>query len=129
MSRVDPVKAREVVARVERERGIVRAWPHLLAERDPRLLELFHESMMHVLENPHAALPRKYKELIQLCMNALTQYETGFRVHVHSALKHGATEQEIFEALQVVGLLNQHGLTAMLQPFAEELEKHRKQAT
>ena len=59
---------------------------------------------------------------------ALERYdhEFGFRVHVRSALKCGATEDEILEALEVVGMQKIHSLTSMLPVLVEEVEKFRK---
>ena len=125
MAKVDEKKAKEIIERVERERGIVRLWPKLLAERDPELLEHLHNEVTHVLDKRNS-LPRKTKEIIMMCLNAFSFYEFGFRVHLRSALKFGATEDEMLEALEVVGLSNLHGMTSMLPVLVEEVKNYRK---
>jgi len=125
MAKVDKKKAKEVLERVERERGFARLWPKLLAERDPDLLETLHNEVTHVLDDRNS-LPRKTKEIIMMCLNAFSFYEFGFRIHLRSALKFGATEDELLEALEVVGLSNLHGMTSMLPALVEEVKNYQK---
>lgn len=117
-------RVREVIERVEKERGFSRLWPKLLAERDPEFMECLHNVTTHVLFRRHS-LPRKMKEIIILCIDAFTFYEFGFRIHVRSALEAGATEDEILEALEAVAILNVHGLSSMLPAFAEEVQRYK----
>jgi alkylhydroperoxidase/carboxymuconolactone decarboxylase family protein YurZ len=125
MAKVDEKRTKEVLERVERERGFARLWPKLLAERDPELLETLHNEVTHVLDQRNS-LPRKTKEIIMMCLNAFSFYEFGFRVHLRSALKFGATEDELLEALEVVGLSNLHGMTSMLPVLVEEIKNYQK---
>ncbi len=125
MAKVDEKKAQKILERVERERGFARLWPKLLAERDPELLEILHNEVTHVLDHRNS-LPRKTKEIIMMCLNAFSFYEFGFRVHLRTALKFGATEDELLEALEVVGLSNLHGMTSMLPVLVEEIKNHQK---
>ena len=125
MAKVDEKRTKEVLERVERERGFARLWPKLLAERDPDLLETLHNEVTHVLDQRNS-LPRKTKEIIMMCLNAFSFYEFGFRVHLRSALKFGATEDELLEALEVVGLSNLHGMTSMLPVLVEEIKNYQK---
>ncbi len=125
MAKVDEKRAKEILERVEGERGFARLWPKLLAERDPELLEILHNEVTHVLDRRNS-LPRKTKEIIMMCLNAFSFYEFGFRVHIRSALKFGATEDEILEALEIVGLSNLHGMTSMLPVLVEEIKNYQK---
>jgi alkylhydroperoxidase/carboxymuconolactone decarboxylase family protein YurZ len=125
MAKVDEKRTKEVLERVERERGFARLWPKLLAERDPELLETLHNEVTHVLDQRNS-LPRKTKEIIMMCLNAFSFYEFGFRVHLRSALKFGATEEGLLEALEVVGLSNLHGMTSMLPVLVEEIKNYQK---
>jgi alkylhydroperoxidase/carboxymuconolactone decarboxylase family protein YurZ len=118
-------KTKEILERIEKERGFVRLWPKLLAERDPGFMECLHNVTTHVLHRRNS-LPRKMKELILVCLNAFNFYEFGFRVHLRSALQAGATEDEILEALEVVGIVNVHGLSSMLPVMVEEIQDYRK---
>jgi AhpD family alkylhydroperoxidase len=113
-------KTQAILEKVKGDRGFVRLWPRLLAERDPACLEHIHALTMHALHERNS-LPRKTKELILICLNAFDYYEYGFRVHVKSALKCGATEEEILEALEVVGVQKVHALTSMLPILVEEV--------
>lgn len=128
MARKNEKKAQEIIERVEKERGFARVWPKLMAERDPEFLECLHNVATHVLYRRNS-LPRKTKEIILLCLNAFSFYEFGFRIHVRSALKAGATEDEILEALETVGISNLHGMTSMLPVLVEEVQNHQTQAT
>lgn len=127
MSDEKKAKAEAILRRVEDERGVVRLWPRLLAERDPEYMERVHEFLMHPLHR-RSSLPQKTKELILISLNAFDYYEFGFRVHVRSALKCGATEDEILEALEVVGMQKIHSLTSMLPVLVEEVEKFKQQS-
>ena len=118
-------KTKAIIDRIERERGFVREWPRLLAERDPDFMECLHNVTTHALHK-RSALPRKFKEILLISINAFNFYEYGFRVHVRSALKEGATEDEILDALEIVGVLNVHGLSSMLPVLVEEVEKFKQ---
>lgn len=116
---------KEFLGRIEKERGFIRLWPRLLAERDPEFMECLHNVATHVLHRRNS-LPRKTKELILVCLNAFNFYEFGLRVHLRSALQAGASEDEILEALEVVGIVNVHGLSSMLPVMVEEIQSYRK---
>jgi alkylhydroperoxidase/carboxymuconolactone decarboxylase family protein YurZ len=126
MSATRERKAKEILARIEKERGFVRVWPKLLAERDPEFLECLHNITTHVLHRRNS-LPRKTKEIILTCLNAFSFYEFGFRIHLRSALHAGATEDELVEALEVVGIMNVHGMSSMLPILVEEVRNHQKE--
>ena len=117
-------KTQAIIEKVKGERGFIRLWPRLLAERDPQCMEHIHALTMHALHE-RDSLPRKTKELILICLNAFDYYEYGFRVHVKSALTLGATEDEILEALEIVGIQKVHALTSMLPVLVEEVENFR----
>jgi len=117
-------KARELIKRMESERGFARLWRKQLAERDPTFMELYHNAAMHVFRD--GALPRKIKELICICADALQFYEPGVRIHVRNALKLGATEEEIIEALEAAIMPGIHYLSVLLPAIVEEVEDHKK---
>jgi alkylhydroperoxidase/carboxymuconolactone decarboxylase family protein YurZ len=119
----DKEKSDAILARVTADRGIAREWTRILSERDPECMRLVHELTMHALHH-RSALPQKVKELILISLNAFDYYEFGFRVHVRSALRCGATADEILEALEVVGVQKTHALTSMLPILEEELRNH-----
>jgi alkylhydroperoxidase/carboxymuconolactone decarboxylase family protein YurZ len=126
MSEEKASKTKAILERIEKERGFVRLWPKLLAERDPEFMECLHNVTTHALHK-REHLPRKMKEIILICLNAFDYYEYGFRIHVRSALKAGVTEDELLDALEVVGVLEVHSLTSMLPVLVEEVEKFQKE--
>ena len=119
-------KAEELIKRMEQERGFTRLWRKQLAERDPTFMELYHNAAVHVFRD--GALPRKTKELICICADALQLYEPGVRIHVRNALELGATEEEIIEALETAIMPGIHYLSALLPAIVEEVEDHKKGA-
>lgn len=125
MAKVDPNRTKEVLERVERERGMARGWTRIMAERDPDMLERLHDAVMHPLFH-RDSLERKFKYIIMICLNAFQFHEFGVRAQTRAALKMGATEDEIIEALQIVGLSNLHGMTTALPAVVEEFEAFRK---
>ena len=62
-------KTERILQRIVKERGFVRLWPQLLAERDPDYMECIHNMTMHPLHN-RSSLPTKVKELILISLNA-----------------------------------------------------------
>src|SRR5512140_1309064 len=70
----------------------------ILAREAPEYLELFHKTYLYILHQ-RTALPPKVKELIIIAVDAAQSYERGLRSHIKSALKAGATRNEIVEAL------------------------------
>jgi alkylhydroperoxidase/carboxymuconolactone decarboxylase family protein YurZ len=127
MSEEKSKKTKAILERIEKERGFVRLWPKLLSERDPDFMECLHNVTTHALHK-RDHLPRKMKEIIIICLNAFDYYEYGFRIHVRSALKAGVTEDELLDALEVVGVLKVHSLTSMLPVLVEEVEKYKQEA-
>ena len=117
-------KARELIERMEKERGFGRLWRKLLAERDPVFMELYHNASMHVFRD--GALSRKITEIICICADALQLYEPGVRIHTRNALKLGATEQEIIEALEAAILPGIHYLSVLLPAIVDEVESHER---
>lgn len=120
-------KVKELIDKMEKERGFAMPWRNLLAARDPEFMELYHQTAMHVFHET-SALPRKMKEIIALCLDAFTSHEPGFRAHVRNAIQAGATEQEILEALEVCTLLGIHNLSVLLPALVDEAENFGKQS-
>ena len=115
-------KSRRIIGRMERDRGIVRTWPRLMAQRDPDWLERWHDLTMYVLTGT-GHLSRKVKELMLVAVDAATFYDYGVRVHTQGALAAGATEAELIETLEVVSIVNRHGLTSMVEIVVDEIAK------
>ncbi len=116
-------EAKNLIERMTKERGFARPWRSLLAARDPEYMELYHKTAVHAIQGRNA-LPRKFKEIILVCLDAVTCYEEGFRIHVRNALEAGATEDEILEALEVSSLIGIHCVAAFLPALVEEGERY-----
>lgn len=85
----------------------------------------FFESYMHFSSVPwvHGTLPPKVRELIYVAIDASTThlYDPGTRVHMQNALRHGATEGEIMEVLELTSVLGIHSATSGVPILMEEL--------
>ncbi len=117
---------KEIVKAIEVSSGAIRPWRQILAELDPDFMELQNLNYTYVFEKKNA-LPRKYKEIIVCCLDSVTAFEPGFRMHVRKALKEGATVAEILEALEICSYFNLHNLTEFLPVLVEEAEKVKKE--
>ena len=120
-------KARELLERIEKERGFRSRWRRILAERDPEFMEGIHKLNMHSLYREDG-LPRKYVELVQLVTNALSFYEPGFKIHLRNGLKEGLTEVEIIQALEICTLSGIHYMTSTLPVLEDEVGKFKERA-
>ncbi len=117
-------KVKELIDRIGAERGFRRLWHKQLAERDTKYMEHFHNLAMHVYRD--GALTRKMKEIIAVCVDAVQLYTPGVRIHTRNAIKLGATEQEIIEALEVAAMLGIHYLSIPLPAIVDEFESHEQ---
>lgn len=118
-------RSKELIERMTIKRGFSRLWRNLLAARDPEYAELYHKAAMHAIHE-RKALPHKFKEIILVCLDAVTFYQEGFRIHLRNALEAGATEDEILEALEVCSLLGIHCISGFLPALVEEVERYRQ---
>jgi alkylhydroperoxidase/carboxymuconolactone decarboxylase family protein YurZ len=68
-------------------------------------------------------LPRKFKELILIAINAATThlYAPGVRRHIRNALQLGATREEILETIQLTTVLGIHACNLAVPILQEEL--------
>jgi AhpD family alkylhydroperoxidase len=99
----------------------------VLAREAPEYLELFHKTYLYILHE-RSALPPKVKELIIIAVDAAQFYERGLRSHIKSALKAGATRDEIVEALLASSLAaGIHALSVSLPIFDEVIGQWEKE--
>lgn len=96
------------------------------SEWDPEFLEAYLRLRSVPFHN--GPLPKKYKELILVAINAATThlYAPGVRRHIRNALQHGATRQEILEAIELTTVLGIHSSNLAVPILAEELAEHRR---
>ena len=117
--------AKDLIGKIDKERGFSRPWRKLLADRDPQYMDFYHKNFMYVMGQRNA-LPRKFKEIILVCLDAATLYEPGFKIHVRGALEAGATEEEILEALEVTCLIGIHHLSGYLHLMCKEVDDFKR---
>ena len=119
-------KARDLVAKMEGERGFGMPWRRILAELDPEYMEAIHNLNLHTLYRKDG-LPRKYVELIQCVVNSLTFHEPGFRVHLRNALNEGIKITEVIQALEICTGSGIHYTSKMLPALEEVFQEYQKE--
>jgi alkylhydroperoxidase/carboxymuconolactone decarboxylase family protein YurZ len=118
--------AKAILEKVKRERGYIHPSREVLCDRDPHYLEVYHDLFTHVMKERNF-LPLKMKEMIITAINAANNYEEGLRVHIRAALEAGASEDEVFEAIEAASLpAGIHTLTYSLPIFAEVCKEFRE---
>jgi len=95
-------EAREILNEISGDRAEVPDEMKNLAKHSPGFLRTFHETYQHVMRE--SELSPKVKELILVAVDAATYYHYGCEIHIRGALREGATQGEIAEALEVAGL-------------------------
>lgn len=97
-----------------------------LSDWDPKFLEAYLR--LRNVPFQKGPLPKKYKELILVAINAATThlYGPGVRRHIRNALQHGATRNEILEAIELTTVLGIHSSNLAVPILAEELAEHRR---
>jgi AhpD family alkylhydroperoxidase len=99
----------------------------VLAREAPEYLELFHKTYTYIFEERKALSP-KMKELIVIAVDAAQFYERGLRSHMTSALKLGASKDEIVEALLASSLAAGIHVLSVAMPILDEvLEASQKE--
>ena len=96
------------------------------SEWDPEFLEAYLR--LRNVPFRKGPLPKKIKELILIAINAATThlYAPGVRRHIQNALQHGATREEIMEAIELTTVLGIHSSNLAVPILVEELERRRK---
>ncbi len=72
----------------------------------------------------HGTLEPKVKEFMYIAADASTThlYNRGTRVHIQNALRHGASEEEVFEVLAMTSVLGIHSCSLGMPVLIEELQ-------
>ena len=92
-------RIKNLIEAMEKERGYLpHPWAYA-AEKDVDFMEAY-DSLYNMALMEGKVLPVKTKELITIALLAFRGSEGGAYEHIKRALKHGATKQEIFEALE-----------------------------
>jgi alkylhydroperoxidase/carboxymuconolactone decarboxylase family protein YurZ len=90
-------RTEKILSYFKRTFGSVPSFVKLLADKQPALLQAYYKGRSETLKN--TALPRKYKELLLVGLNASERYPFGMESHANGALASGATNEELLEAM------------------------------
>ena len=108
--------------KIYRDRGYILEMHRLMVEADLEWVKAY-DPFVEITYTADRTLDRKTKELLQIAVEtALRADVEQIQAHVRVALQHGATPQEILEALQTVVM--PMGMLAMrrgLQAWAAEV--------
>ena len=98
----DKKKARRIaklLAEMEKERGYVSLAKNYVATVDPDFMEAYNNLYNNGLR-AGKALPVKYRELVAIAILSYRTRENAVYLHMKRALRHGATIQELLDAVE-----------------------------
>ena len=95
-------------------------WDQVLA-LSPEFFEAY--TQLSSVPWKHGVLEPKVKEFMYIAADASHThlYNAGTLIHIQNALRHGATEEEIFEVLMLTAAIGVHGVTVGVPVLMEEL--------
>jgi alkylhydroperoxidase/carboxymuconolactone decarboxylase family protein YurZ len=93
-----------------------------LRELDPEFMEAY--LAFRSVPHRNGPLPRKFKELVMVAINAATThlYAPGVRRHMRNAIKEGASTEEILEVIQLTTVMGIHACNMAVPIMIEEME-------
>ena len=116
-------RQKQLKAKFIEERGYWRdeLWEPIL-KIDPDFFEAYLNFSAAPWKN--GVLPPKIKELIYIAIDSSTThlYEPGLGQHIKSALKYGATKEEIMEVFELTSVLGIHTITMGVPVLMKELK-------
>lgn len=100
---VKTARSAALLAKLRAKRGYLLAFHELLAAHLPDVLEKYdeHYTQVWLKEN---VLDARTKELVAIGIHAAVLEREGLEIHMRRAVKAGATEAEIVEALSLAGI-------------------------
>jgi AhpD family alkylhydroperoxidase len=123
MSSNKPAASQEdLVEAMARARGVAaREWTRIVVKYDPGMLQRHTENVLAVMNLPE--LPKSTKELIIVAIDAANCWP-GISVHIRSALKAGATEAQVAEAILTAGIpCGPHAVVYGMEKLQETLDE------
>jgi alkylhydroperoxidase/carboxymuconolactone decarboxylase family protein YurZ len=93
----------ELLGKVRAKRGYLLPFHELLAEHAPDTLEKY-DALYSQIWFEHNVLDAKTKELVAVGIHAAIIEREGLEIHMRRAVKSGATEAEIVEAMMLAGI-------------------------
>jgi len=92
-------RVKKLLAEMEKERGYVSPAKNYVATIDPDFMEAYNH-LYNLGLRAGKALPVKTKELVAIGILAYQSRENAVYEHMKRALRHGATKQELLEAIE-----------------------------
>ena len=92
-------RVKKLLAEMEKERGYVSLAKNYVATIDPDFMEGYNH-LYNLGLRAGKALPVKTKELVAIGILAYQSRENAVYEHMKRALRHGATKQELLEAIE-----------------------------
>ena len=97
-------ESEELISQIKASRGWILPEQEFMVQRDIEFYRRHNEKFDYFMTRDNA-LPRKFLELlyiVALCVRLPAgETQTYVKNHIHQALEHGATEQEILEAIEL----------------------------
>lgn len=118
---------RDLIDEMYAKRGYLFEWQVLLADAAPEFLRSFDATWTQVNSDRPDGLEVKYRELVYSVVASVLGEDTVAKNHMHKALDHGATRQELIDGL-LVGWTPSgsktliHGLRALVDVLKERGE-------
>jgi alkylhydroperoxidase/carboxymuconolactone decarboxylase family protein YurZ len=121
MSQLDR-DARELAERMYEPRGYIHEWHLYLAQRRPELLDLWEQLTRTASRT--STLPPRYRECVYVGVLSAIGEEAAAKNHMHKALDHGASEQELLDAVLAAfnptgAITMVHGVKALVEVLIE----------
>lgn len=117
---------RKLKANFIRKRGYWSPFWQALLELDSDYFEVYID--FRDIPWKKGCLEPKMKELIYIAMDASAthMFDYGLRSHIQSALRVGATKEEIWEVVEIVSVIGIHSAILAAPILLEELERQDK---
>ena len=118
---------KDTMETMKKRRGYVPPVWAYAAEKDPDFVQASNH-LTNMGFKDGKALPAKMRELIAIGILAFRGREAGVYEHIRRALNHGATKQEVLEALETAMIAGGNptfnlGVTALLKIEEEDKKK------
>jgi AhpD family alkylhydroperoxidase len=117
-------RVEKLLAEMKKERGYVSLAKNYVARIDPDFMEAYNNLYNNGLR-AGKALPVKTRELVAIAILAYRTRDDAVYEHMKRALRHGATQQELLEAIETTlipggGPTFDTGIRALMRIVEEE---------
>jgi AhpD family alkylhydroperoxidase len=120
-------RVKDLIEKMQKDRGYGSAPKFYVAERDPDFMEAYNNLYNNGL-GAGKVLPIKTRELVAIAILAYRGRDTGVYLHMKRAIEHGATKEELMEAVETMiipggGPSFDCGIRALMKIAEEEKTK------